>query len=212
MLDGSPWPLDANGQPIHGVTVLLILVNYRGVPAGVCIESSSGSDVLDTSAIRRLTTRLFVPEMKYGFPATSYVRVPVAFGMPEGSVGPLSAFSPARECIPRPVPGITQAELRLSESPVVKISPVSGMVPGTNSPWPMDEHGHPVTLTGYASVLVDASGRAVTVETLKPGIYPAFSAFASQSLAAMTFVGSGEQHWENVAFHFNAGSGTEPPH
>lgn len=203
MLDGAPWPLDAHGHIITGKTVLLILVDYRGVAVQACIEKSSGNDALDASAIKHMTTHLYHPEMKNGFPASGYLRVPVNFGTTEATSEALPPLRPSKECRPQPVPGISPAELALVARRQFTILPTPAReVPGVDQPWPTDTNGKPINIDAYESVLVDAAGHVVTVEGLKPGIYAAFNANAAHTVAKMTFASSDVQHWDVVSFHF----------
>jgi hypothetical protein len=204
MLDGAPWPTDADGHVVTGQTLLFILVDYRGVAVEACVEKSSGNDALDTSAIRRMTTHLYRPEMKDGYPVSSYIRVPVNFGSPaDGTVG-TPPFRVNQECRPHPVPGISQAELALVEQKQFSISPtLTGDVPDVGRPWPEDANGSPINIDAYAHVLVDKAGRVVSVEGLKPGNFEAFNASASRTIAKMTFAPTDVQHWEVISFHFH---------
>jgi TonB family protein len=205
MLDGAPWPLDAEGHIITGETVLLILVDYRGVAVQACIEKSSGNDALDIAAIKRVTARPYHPEIKSGFPASAYARVPVNFGPAEAASAALPTLRPNTECRPRPVPGISPAELALIARRQFTVFPTPAReVPGVDQPWPTDTNGKPINVNAYESVLVDTAGRVVTVDSLKPGIYAAFNANAAHTIAKMTFASSDVQHWDVVSFHFRA--------
>ncbi|GAB3784614.1 energy transducer TonB [Dyella agri] len=203
-LDGAPWPVDAAGRPATGETLLLILVDYRGVPVEACIEKSSGNDVLDASAIKHMTTHLYQPEMKNGFPASSYLRVPVNFGSAADAAVAWPPSQAARECQPQPVPGISPSELALVAQKQFTVSPTSaGEVPGVGQPWPADANGKPSSIDAYAHVLVDPAGHIVAIEGLKPDIYTAFNTHASHTITGMRFAPSNVQHWEVVAFHFH---------
>ncbi|MBD8880246.1 TonB family protein [Rhodanobacter sp. 7MK24] len=206
MLDGAPWPLDADGNIVTGETVLLILVDYHGVAVEACIEKSSGNNALDASALRRTTTSQYNPEIKNGFFASAYARVPVNF-VPEGTPSvALPPVPPHRECQPQPVPGVSPAELALVSGKQFTISPTQAReVPGVDQPWPTDANGRPVTVDAWEKVLVDTSGRIVAIDSLKPSKYPAFSANAAQTVAKMTFASSDVQHWDVVSFHFHGG-------
>jgi len=203
MLDGAPWPLDADGHIVTGETVLLILVDYRGVAVQVCIEKSSGNDALDASAIRRMTTPRYNPEIKNGFPASGYVRVPVNFGPAGTTAAATPPLPPLKECQPQPVPGISPTELALVTRRQFTVFPTPAReVPGVDQPWPTDTNGKPIDVDAYESVLVDTAGHVLTAESLKPGIYPAFNANAAQTVARMSFASSDVQHWDVVLFLF----------
>ncbi|GLQ90247.1 TonB family protein [Dyella flagellata] len=206
-LDGEPWPLDAQGHIAKGTTILFILVDYRGVPVKACIEKSSGNGVLDSSAMKRMTTHRFQPEIKGGFPAASYVRVPVAFGVPPDNVLASNPLLINTECQPQPVPGVSPAELALLDERQLTVSPTpAGQVPDIGQPWPVDGSGRLVSLNAYASVLVDQAGHVVQFEGFKPENYAAFDAIASRLVTKMTFSSSDAKHWQVVAFRFRAGN------
>lgn len=199
MLDGAPWPLDANGQIATGTTILQILVNYHGVAVKACVYKSSGSDALDASAIRRMTKRLYQPEMKSGFPASSYIRVPVYFG----STPVLPPQRLKKECQPQPVPGVSPAELALVVQTQVTVFPTAKReVPEVGQQWPTDANGKLINLDAYESILVDPAGRVVRVVSLRPNIYTAFNTNAADMVAKMIFPSSDVQHWDVVSFHF----------
>jgi TonB family protein len=205
MLDGAPWPTDANGHIVTGQTMLLILVDYRGVATEACIEQSSGNDALDTSAIRRMTTHMYRPEMKNGFPVSGFIRVPVNFGAPGDVPAAPPPFQANRECRPQPVPGISPAELALAHQNELTISPTPAReVPDVGQPWPEDANGALINADAYAHVLVDQTGHVVSVESLEPGKYAAFNAIASRRVVNMTFASTDVEHWEIVSFHFRA--------
>jgi TonB family protein len=204
-LDGGPWPTDSNGNLITGMTMLLILVDYRGVAVEVCVERSSGNEVLDTSAIRRMTTHMYQPEMKQGFPASSYVRVPVYFGKSISNDDWKRPIPANQECRPEPVPGISPAEAALAQQKQFTIFPTAALeVPGVAQAWPRDANRQLASVYAIANVLVDPSGRVVSVENLKPDNYPAFNAVAARTIAKITFPSTDVQHWEAITFYFLA--------
>lgn len=200
MLDGAPWPLDADGQIATGTTILQILVDYHRVAVKACIYKSSGNDALDALAISRMTKRLYRPEMKNGFPVSSYIRVPINFGSTE-------VLPPERlrkECRPQPVPGVSPAELALVAQRQFTVFPTATReVPEVGQQWPADANGKLINVDAYESVLVDPSGRVVRVETLKPNVYAAFNTNAAHTIAKMIFPSSDVEHWDVVSFHFH---------
>ena len=76
---GNPWPLDAQGKPLQGTTLVMGLVDPTGHMVEACINRSSGHVPLDRLAVRWLSTQPFKPVVRNGFPSAGYVRVPVAF-------------------------------------------------------------------------------------------------------------------------------------
>ncbi len=203
MLDGAPWPLDADGHMIAGETVLLILVDYHGIAVEASIEKSSGNDVLDASAMKRMTTHPYHPMVKNGFPASSYARVPVNFGSAEGASEARLPLQSITECQTQPVPGVSPAELALAAHKQLTISPTpASEVPGTGQPRPTDANGSQINLDTYANVLVDPTRLVATVENLKPNTHAAFNANAANTISKVTFAPSDVQHWDVVSFHF----------
>ena len=79
MFHGNPWPLDAQGRPLQGTTLVMGLVDPTGHMTEACINRSSGHVSLDRLAVRWLSTQAFKPVVRYGFPSAGYVRVPVSF-------------------------------------------------------------------------------------------------------------------------------------
>lgn len=205
MLDGEPWPLDANGHIVTGTTVVFTLIDYRGVVVEACIEQSSGNDALDKSAIRRMAAASYHPEIKSGFPASSYVLTPVTFGPTGTKSAPLPNIPEGERCETKPLLGISAAEVAAAEGKRVTIFPTpAGVVPDVGQPWPTDMNGVPINVDVYTTVLVDKTGHIISVGSPKPNNYAAFNAMASQAIAKMTFASGDVEHWTVVGFHFRA--------
>ena len=80
-----PYPLAARRLGVEGVVTLEVLVRPDGSPAEVRVQSSSGSPLLDESALDTVRTRWrFLPARRGNVPVESRVTFPVRFRLSEG--------------------------------------------------------------------------------------------------------------------------------
>jgi protein TonB len=80
-----PYPLAARRLGVEGVVTLEVLVRPDGSPAEVRVQSSSGSPLLDESALDTVRTRWrFLPARRGNIPVESRVTFPVRFRLSEG--------------------------------------------------------------------------------------------------------------------------------
>jgi len=87
MIDGDPWPLDAQGNYAQGTPVLFALVDESGQMIEACILQSSGNASLDKEAVRKVAHWQFGPEIRNGKRVKGYARIPVPLYV-DGSVHP----------------------------------------------------------------------------------------------------------------------------
>ncbi|MBI3322414.1 MAG: energy transducer TonB [Candidatus Omnitrophica bacterium] len=82
------YPREAFLKNIQGTTWILAEVDRKGRPAGVQVERSSGSVLLDEAARQAVSGWQFAPARRAGVAVSSRVRVPVHFeiiaGRPSG--------------------------------------------------------------------------------------------------------------------------------
>jgi protein TonB len=65
---------------VEGTVVLRVVVAADGTPTSVVVLQSSGSEILDTSALETVRTRWrFVPARRNGIPVEDSVQVPIRF-------------------------------------------------------------------------------------------------------------------------------------
>jgi protein TonB len=70
----------ARRMGIEGTVVLRVVVAPDGSPTSVVVLQSSGSDILDASALETVRTRWrFVPARRNGMPVEDSVQVPIRF-------------------------------------------------------------------------------------------------------------------------------------
>jgi protein TonB len=75
-----PYPMAARRMGIEGTVVLRVVVAPDGSPTSVVVLQSSGSDILDASALETVRTRWrFVPARRNGMPVEDSVQVPIRF-------------------------------------------------------------------------------------------------------------------------------------
>jgi len=80
-----PYPLAARRLGVEGVVTLEVLVRPDGSPAEVRVQHSSGSPLLDESALDTVRTRWrFLPARRGNVPVESRVTFPVRFRLSEG--------------------------------------------------------------------------------------------------------------------------------
>jgi len=75
-----PYPLAARRLGVEGVVTLEVLVRPDGSPAEVRVRSSSGSSLLDDSAVETVRARWrFIPARRGAVPVESRVTFPIRF-------------------------------------------------------------------------------------------------------------------------------------
>ena len=77
------YPASARRNGESGTVVLKVLVTREGGAARVELESSSGSNALDQSALETVKRWRFTPAQRGGDPVEIWVRVPIAFRLAE---------------------------------------------------------------------------------------------------------------------------------
>jgi len=73
------YPIQAKSRNIQGKVVLEVLVGKNGQALKVRIHSSSGSNLLDESAIETVSNWQFIPAQKLGSIVEAVVLVPIEF-------------------------------------------------------------------------------------------------------------------------------------
>lgn len=73
------YPLQAKSRGITGKVVLEVLVSEDGKPLNVKIFSSSGSDLLDDSALETVSNWSFLPAKRFGNNVLAKIYVPIEF-------------------------------------------------------------------------------------------------------------------------------------
>ncbi len=73
------YPASARRSGESGTVLLKVLVTREGLASRVELEGSSGSNVLDQSALETVKRWRFTPAQRGGDPVESWVRVPIAF-------------------------------------------------------------------------------------------------------------------------------------
>jgi len=73
------YPIQAKARNIQGKVVLEVLVGKNGQALKVRIHSSSGSNLLDDSAIETVSNWQFIPAQKLGSVVEAVVLVPIEF-------------------------------------------------------------------------------------------------------------------------------------
>jgi len=80
-----PYPLIARRMGTQGVVVLRVFVHPDGRVGEVAVSRSSGSDLLDDSALRTVREQWrFLPARLDGQPVESWVEVPIRFVLEQG--------------------------------------------------------------------------------------------------------------------------------
>ena len=80
-----PYPLAARRLGVEGVVTLEVLVRPDGSPAEVRVRGSSGSPLLDDSAVETVRSRWrFIPARRGNVPVESRVSVPIRFKLDAG--------------------------------------------------------------------------------------------------------------------------------
>jgi protein TonB len=80
-----PYPLAARRLGIEGVVMLDVLVRPDGSPAEVRVHSSSGSPLLDDSAVETVRSHWrFIPARRGSTPVESRVSFPIRFKLDAG--------------------------------------------------------------------------------------------------------------------------------
>ena len=78
------YPMIAKRYGYEGPVVLNVYVLENGRVGKIQLKKSSGYDVLDNSALKAVKGWVFVPGMRNGKPASSWVVVPVRFNLTSG--------------------------------------------------------------------------------------------------------------------------------
>ena len=73
------FPPEAKKSGLKGTVLLLVEVDEAGRPASVCIQRTSGYELLDTAALRTVRNWRFEPARLDGQAVTSRAQVPVRF-------------------------------------------------------------------------------------------------------------------------------------
>ncbi len=73
------YPASAVDSKIEGIVMLKVLVSVSGKPANIEIGSSSGSGLLDASALKAVSQWVFEPARRGAQAIESYFEVPVRF-------------------------------------------------------------------------------------------------------------------------------------
>lgn len=73
------YPTAARRNGYEGTVVLEILVDAGGRVRDLQVQKTSGHSVLDQSAVRTVSGWLFEPELRFGIPVTSRVKIPITF-------------------------------------------------------------------------------------------------------------------------------------
>ncbi|MDE0032710.1 MAG: energy transducer TonB [Deltaproteobacteria bacterium] len=79
------YPRKARRAGWEGTTVLKVLVNVDGAPGRVTVDRTSGFDILDSAAVKAVEHWRFHPARRGADAESSWVRVPVAFRLKEGT-------------------------------------------------------------------------------------------------------------------------------
>lgn len=74
-----PYPTSAKERGIEGKVILEVLVSKDGLPLNVKIFSSSGSQLLDQSALETVNNWQFIPAKQFGQNIIAKVFVPIEF-------------------------------------------------------------------------------------------------------------------------------------
>lgn len=77
------YPRQAYLKGIEGTVIIQADVNDRGFPTAVVVEQSSGSPILDQSAVRAVRGWQFTPAIRLGVPIASRCRIPIHFRIEE---------------------------------------------------------------------------------------------------------------------------------
>lgn len=78
------YPMIAKRYGYEGLVILSVYVLENGRVGKIQLKKSSGYDVLDNSALKAVRGWVFVPGMRNGKPASSWVVVPVRFNLTSG--------------------------------------------------------------------------------------------------------------------------------
>jgi hypothetical protein len=210
MLGSQPWPRDGSGNYVEGTAWLEIQQDYHGSPMAVCVARSSGSDILDADAIRRLTTRKLPPLTEEGVPIGGYVVFHINFSIHEESEVQKErdmVFSAARlSCLPQPLAGSTKSEQRneLTITPEELGKSTGGY---DVQHWPTTSTGILRQLDMQVSLLVGSDGHVYDVSLPVESHGEFFTRLAYDHLIALTFPSTGEQHKEAFTIKFCAAGG-----
>ena len=80
-----PYPVAARRLGIQGEVLLRVFVAADGRPTNVTVLTSSGSDLLDASAVETVRSRWrFIPATRNGAPVEDTVQVPIRFRQTDG--------------------------------------------------------------------------------------------------------------------------------
>ncbi len=80
-----PYPLVARRMGYHGKVVLNVEVLAEGRAGQVVLRTSSGHEVLDSSALQTVKGWRFNPARRLGQPVTEWFLVPIVFSLEDGS-------------------------------------------------------------------------------------------------------------------------------
>jgi protein TonB len=74
-----PYPHLARARGHEGTALILVLVSPAGLPVEVRLKQSSGSSLLDRSALEAVRGWRFVPAQEKGTPVAAWLLIPVVF-------------------------------------------------------------------------------------------------------------------------------------
>jgi protein TonB len=75
------YPHLARARGHEGTALILVLVSARGLPVEVRLKQSSGSNLLDRSALEAVQGWRFVPAQENGKPVAAWLVIPVMFSL-----------------------------------------------------------------------------------------------------------------------------------
>lgn len=76
-----PYPHLARARGHEGTALILVLVSAAGQPIEVRLKQSSGSGLLDRSALEAVQGWRFVPAQEHGKPVAAWLLIPVVFAL-----------------------------------------------------------------------------------------------------------------------------------
>ena len=75
-----PYPIQALRRRLSGVVTLRVRVDVQGRPVEAVVENSSGSKLLDDTALKFVLARWhFIPATQGGGPIEAYALIPISF-------------------------------------------------------------------------------------------------------------------------------------
>lgn len=210
LLDGQPWPRDANGKYLEGSARVLVELDYHGKVVGDCIDKSSGQPALDALALRKAEFLPYSPALYRGWPMPSYARLPVSFhidsSQPAASATPQQVQDrPACKVIPLPGRDASAVDRELTIRPSAHATLPSSQ-PAVA--WPKAQDGHPAQADVNVMVLVDYRGSILDALIGGRGDYEPLDRDAYRRAFGMHVTPTGEQHWEFLHVHYRADGGS----